>query len=51
MEAGLTENKLSKIVIWLAIDVHTALGPGLLESSYENCLFYELKECGLKVEK
>ena len=31
--------------------VHTALGPGLLESAYEECLFYELKQTELKVEK
>ena len=31
--------------------VHTILGPGLLESAYEECLFYELKKSGLKVEK
>jgi len=31
--------------------VHSALGPGLLESSYEECLFYELKQQGLFVEK
>ncbi len=31
--------------------VHTALGPGLLESSYKECLFYELKSENLNVEK
>ena len=31
--------------------VHTALGPGLLESAYEECLFYELKKVGLDVER
>ncbi len=31
--------------------VHTALGPGLLESSYQECLFYELQQSGFKVEK
>jgi len=31
--------------------VHKSLGPGLLESAYEECLFYELKKTGLKVEK
>jgi len=36
-------DQLSKQVIGLAIDVHKELGPGLLESSYEKCLFYELK--------
>jgi GxxExxY protein len=31
--------------------VHTALGPGLLESAYEECLFYELRQSGLNVQK
>lgn len=31
--------------------MHTALGPGLLESAYEECLYYELVKAGLKVEK
>jgi GxxExxY protein len=31
--------------------VHSALGPGLLESSYNECLYYELKKSGLRVEK
>ncbi|MCB1025419.1 MAG: GxxExxY protein [Acidobacteria bacterium] len=47
----MTENELSKIVIGLAMKVHIALGPGLLESSYKECLFYELQQAGLKVEK
>ncbi|NNE99986.1 MAG: GxxExxY protein [Pyrinomonadaceae bacterium] len=47
----MTENELSKIVIGLAMQVHTALGPGLLESSYKECLYYEIKRAGLKVEK
>ena len=44
-------NKLSNIVIGLAINVHRNLGPGLLESAYEECLFYELDKNGLFVEK
>lgn len=35
-------NQLSGLIIGCAIDVHSALGPGLLESSYKECLFYEL---------
>jgi len=31
--------------------VHTALGPGLLESAYESCLYYELVQAGLQVDK
>ncbi len=38
------ENQLSKIVIDIAFDLHKALGPGLLESVYEKCFCYELKQ-------
>lgn len=44
-------NALSYKVIGLAIEVHRELGPGLLESAYQACLFYELQKAGLKVEK
>ncbi len=47
----MTEDELSKIVIGLAIKVHNNLGPGLLESAYEECLFYEIKKAGLYIEK
>ena len=45
------ENDISGKIIGCAIEVHKALGPGLLESAYEECLFYELQLAGLKVEK
>lgn len=45
------ENEISQLIIGCAIKVHTALGPGLLESAYEECLYYELVKEGLKVEK
>ena len=45
------ENSLSNLVINRAIKVHTDLGQGLLESSYKECLFYELVQAGLNVEK
>ncbi len=45
------ENELSKIILGCAIEVHKQLGPGLLESAYQECLFYELKQKGLKVRK
>jgi GxxExxY protein len=48
---NMNENELSKVIIGCAIEVHKALGPGLLESAYEECLFYELNAAGLKVEK
>ena len=44
-------NELSYLVINRAMKVHKALGPGLLESAYKECLFYELKSAGLNVEK
>jgi GxxExxY protein len=47
----MTENELSNVVIGCAIKVHSALGPGLLESAYQECLFYELRRAGLAVEK
>jgi len=45
------ENELTSIIIGKAIEVHRQLGPGLLESAYQECLFYELVNEGLKVEK
>ncbi len=47
----MTENEISKIVFDCALKVHRSLGPGLLESAYEECLFYELNKTNLKVEK
>jgi len=47
----MTENEIAKVIVNCAYRVHTALGPGLLESSYEECLFYELQKVGLNVEK
>ncbi len=47
----MTENQISGIVIGKAIEVHKALGPGLLESAYQECLFYELINEGLYIEK
>ena len=42
---------LTGIILKKAYEVHTALGPGLLESTYEECLCYELSMYGLKVER
>ncbi len=47
----MTENEISKKIIGCAIDVHKQLGPGLLESAYQECLLYELQQAGLKVIK
>ena len=43
-------NHITDKVIGAAIEVHRALGPGLLESAYEACLAFELAQRGLKVE-
>jgi len=37
-------NKITEVIIGSAIEVHKSLGPGLLESAYEECLCYELKQ-------
>jgi GxxExxY protein len=47
----MTENEISELVIGCAIEVHKILGPGLLESAYEECMYYELGSRGLWVEK
>ncbi len=47
----MNENELAQIVFNAGLKVHRALGPGLLESAYEACLYYELIKQGLKVEK
>ena len=47
----MSENDISKIVFESALKIHQILGPVLLESAYEECLFYELKKYNLKVEK
>lgn len=44
-------NDITKLIIGKAIEVHRALGPGLLESAYQECLLYELRQEGLSVEK
>lgn len=47
----MNENELSKIVVDCIFKVHRNIGPGLLESAYEECLFYELSKTGLLVER
>jgi GxxExxY protein len=47
----MTENEISKIVVDIAYKVHTKIGPGLLESVYEEIMFCEIKNYGLKVER
>ncbi|GAB4287379.1 MAG: GxxExxY protein [Marinilabiliales bacterium] len=45
------ENVITEKIIGCAIEVHKQLGPGLLESAYEECLYYELQNAGLNVKK
>lgn len=47
----MSENEISSKIIGAAIEVHKQLGPGLLESTYETCLAYELKQMGLDVKQ
>ncbi|MCX5675635.1 MAG: GxxExxY protein [Planctomycetota bacterium] len=44
-------NRITQAIIGAAVEVHRQLGPGLLESSYEACLAYELIQRGLKVAR
>jgi GxxExxY protein len=47
----MTENEIGDMIIASALKIHTALGPGLLESAYETCLLYELEKQGLPVRR
>ena len=47
----MTENELSHQIIGCALDIHKTIGPGLLESAYENALAYDLKQLGLNVKQ
>jgi GxxExxY protein len=44
-------NEITQKVIGCAIEVHRYLGPGLLESAYEECLAYELEKTGLNIKR
>ncbi len=44
-------NEITRQIIGAAVEVHRALGPGLLESAYEACLAFELAERGLRIER
>jgi GxxExxY protein len=45
------QERIAKKVLDCAFEVHSNLGPGLLESAYQKCLFYELQQAGLFVEE
>ncbi len=47
----MTENEIAKVVFECGLKVHRSLGPGLLESAYEHCMYYELAKTGLYLEK
>lgn len=47
----MSENEISNIIIGCALEVHKHLGPGLLESTYEACLAFELEQKGLIVSQ
>jgi GxxExxY protein len=44
-------NDLTETIIGCAMEIHSKLGPGLLESVYKECLYYELSKAGIPVEK
>ena len=50
-ERSVTENEISKIVVDVAFQIHTSLGPGLLESVYQKVMVYELRKRGLQIEE
>jgi len=47
----MTENEISFLIIGVALELHKTVGPGLLESAYENALAYDLQQCGLNVRQ
>ncbi len=47
----MTENEIAKIIVNTCYEIHVKLGPGLLESVYEEILYYELRKLGLYVER
>jgi len=47
----MNENELSKVIVNVAFQIHTKLGPGLLESVYEEIMFYELNKTGLYIDR
>lgn len=48
---SMNENEISKVIFDSGLKVHRQLGAGLLESAYEECLYYELQKSGLLIEK
>jgi GxxExxY protein len=50
-DAKIAEEAIGHAIIGAAIKIHSALGPGLLESAYETCLVYELEKLRLRVQR
>src|SRR5215813_5425097 len=50
MARAMSPNEISHEIIKAALKVHSALGPGLLETAYRGCLAYELRKAGFRVE-
>ncbi|MFZ2006889.1 MAG: GxxExxY protein [Stellaceae bacterium] len=46
-----SENEIGTAIIGAAIEIHSLVGPGLLESAYEACLVYELEKLGLSIQR
>jgi len=49
--AIMIENKIANKIVGLTLEVHRALGPGLLESAYKECLAFKLQQSGLYIQK
>lgn len=47
----MNENELAGLIIGAAIEVHSALVPGLLENAYQQCLYYKIEKLGLLIVK
>ena len=47
----MTENEIARVIVNVAFQIHTKLGPGLLESVYEEIMCYELLKSGIKVDR
>lgn len=47
----MTENEIAKQVFESSLNIHRALGPGLLESTYQECLYFEIQKKGIHIEK
>jgi GxxExxY protein len=47
----LNEEEIGKLILAVAMKVHTALGPGLLENAYETCMAHELGKCELEIKQ